>query len=297
MWLLFALLSPAVYTITNFVDKYLLSRKVKDYNALPIYTASVSFLFGLLWWTFTGFPTLPLKDALIIILTGVITIFSIVVYFKALSVQETSIVILLFQLSPLFTLLLSALFLKETVTVRQQTGFFIIFIATCALALPKNRNKWTLPSGFWLIVLYDILFAIIGILLKYSTYESSFNQIIAFESFGMGLGGILIYLFIPRIRNAFLKSRKLLFKKALPIIVLNEVIFVLAKSLGYYAFIIGPVTLVSVLSNVQVFFGLAFGWILTQLFPRSFQEDISKKGFALKLMSALLLFVGLYFMI
>jgi len=297
MWILFALLSPAVYTITNFVDKYLLSKKVKDYNALPIYTASVSFLFGLIWWIISGCPLLPIKDMGIIIATGIITIFSIVVYFKALSVQETSVVILLFQLSPLFTLVLSSLFLKESLTSMQYIGFFAIFVATCLLALPQGKKSFGLPQGFWLIILYDAMFAIIGVLLKFSTQESSFSQIISYESFGMGIGGLLIYLFIPRIRNAFLKSRKILFKKALPVIVLNEVMFIIAKSLGYYAFVIGPVVLVSVISNVQVFFGLAFGWILTILFPRSFGEDISKKSLLIKATSAFMLFLGLLCML
>lgn len=294
MWIIYALLSPAVYTMTNFIDKYLLSRKVKDYNALPIYTATVSFLFGLMWWVLSGSPILPFKDAGIIIITGIITIFSLVVYFKALSIQETSIIILLFQLSPLFTLLMSAIFLKESITPKQYVGFAIILIATCLLALPKKKSSWHIPKGFWLIVLYDAMFAIIGILLKYSTAESSFTQIIGYESFGIGIGGILIYLFIPAVRKAFLKSRRVLFKKALPVIVLNEVIFIIAKSLGYYAFVIGPVILVSVLSNVQVFFGLLFGWFLTSLFPRLFHEDISKKGLVIKIGSALLLFIGLF---
>ncbi len=297
MWILFALLSPAVYTINNFLDKYILSRRVKDYNALPIYTAIVSFSFGLIWWLLARMPLLPFKDAAIIIGTGIITIFSLVVYFKALSNQETSIVILLFQLSPVFTFLLSSIFLKEVITMRQYVAFIIILGATVLLVLPKNKQSWKVPEGFWNIVLFDCMYALIGILLKYSTHDSSFSQIIAYESFGIGIGGVLIYVFMPIIRNAFNKSIKPLFRKALPIIVFNEIIFITAKSLGYFAFVIGPVTLVSVLSNVQVFFGLIFGWVLTTAFPKSFHEDISKKNISIKLISAILLFVGLYLMI
>jgi drug/metabolite transporter (DMT)-like permease len=297
MWMLFALLSPAVYTITNYVDKFLLSKRVKDYNALPIYTASVSFIFGFVWWAIVGFPLLPPFDAGIIILTGMITIFSIVLYFQALSTEETSTVILLFQLSPLFTLLLSSIFLKEVISNQQYIGFGFILGATLLLALPKKNDSWKLPKSFWLIMIYDILFAIIGILLKFATYESSFSQIVAYESIGMGIGGVLIFLLIPQIRKAFLKSRKQLFKKALPVIVLNEIFFIIAKSLGYYAFVIGPVALVSVLTNVQVFFGIVFGWMITRLFPKLLKEDISSTTFNTKLIMALLLFIGLYFLI
>ena len=177
---------------------------------------------------------------------------------------------------------------------RQLVGFIIILIATLLLGAQKQKKMWVVPKGFWLIILYDVMFAIIGILLKYSGNKSSFTQIISFESFGMGLGGIIIYFFIPAVRNAFLKSRRTLFKKALPLIVLNEAVFIIAKSLGYYAFILGPVALVSVLANVQVFFGLLFGWILTLFYPHTFNEKIAKRDMQFKVVCAVLLFAGLY---
>ncbi len=297
MWILFALLSPAVYTITNFVDKYLLSNKVKDYNALPIYTAGVSFIFGLIWWLFAGMPILPIKDAGIIIITGIITIFSIYVYFKALSIQETSMVILFFQLSPIFTLILSMIFLNEIITLKQYLGFGLILGGTSILALPNKKTNWTIPKGFWLILVYDLMFALISIILKYSTYESSFSQIIFYESFGMGMGGLIMYLLVPTVRKAFNKSRKKLFKYALPIIVVNEIVFIIAKSLGYYAFVIGPVTLVSVIANVHVFFGLLFGYGLTMIMPKFFHEDISTEKMALKIGAAIFMFIGLGLMV
>lgn len=297
MWIIFALLSPAVYTITNFVDKYLLSNKVKDYNALPIYTAGVSFIFGLIWWLFAGLPTLPTKDAGIIIFTGIVTIFSIYVYLKALSIQETSMVILLFQLSPVFTLILSFFFLSETITLKQYLGFGLTLGGTSILALPNKKTSWTIPKGFWSILIYDLMFALISIFFKYTTYEISFSQMISYESFGVGIGGLMMYLLVPTVRNAFIKSKKKLFKQAFPIIVINEIIFIIAKSLGYYAFVIGPVTLVSVIANVQVFFGLLFGYGLTVMMPKFFYEDISTEKMVLKSVAAIFMFIGLGLMV
>ncbi len=297
MWIIFALLSTALYTATNFVDKYLISRRVKDYNALPIYTAFVSSIFGFIWWAASGFPLLPFNDAFIILTTGIITIFSIVLYFKALSVQETSMVILLFQISPLFTLFLSSIFLRETISINQYIGFTIVLIANTVLALPKKSGRWQMPRGFWLILLYDFMFALVAILLKFSTSKSSFTQILSYESFGMGIGGLLIFCFIPKIRMAFLLSRKKILKNALSAVVLNEILFIIAKSLGYYAYILGSVTLVSTLLNTQVFIGLLFGWILSMSFPKVFNEDISFKALIQKSWTAFLLFIGLCFML
>jgi len=297
MWMLFALLSPAIYTLTNYVDKYLLSTRIKDYNALPIYTASVSFIFGVIWWLCTGMPVLPMQDALIVITTGILTIGYVVLYFKALSSQETSIVILLFQLTPIFSLLLSWIILKENISLAQTIGFAIILIATILLAVPKKKSVRKFPKGFWLIMFCNLIFALTGILMKFVASANTFSHILSYESFGMGIGGMLLFFFIPRIRNSFLKTRKLVIKKGLSIIVLNEILFIIAKSLGFYAFVIGPVALVSVLSNIQVFFAIVLGWILTTVSPKIFHEDISKKGLGIKISAAILLFIGLYLLI
>ena len=73
----------------------------------------------------------------------------------------------------------------------------------------------------------------------------------------------------------------------------NELIFVGAKSITYYAYSIGPVSLVSVVNGIQPFIGLLYGWFLTALFPKQFTEDISKKGLAHKGSLGILALLGL----
>jgi drug/metabolite transporter (DMT)-like permease len=297
MWIFFALLAPAISAVSNFIDKYLLTSKIKDYNAIPIYSASVGFIFGLLWWVITGFSILPLTDALLIISTGIITICSYVVYLRALSAEDTSSINLYFQLIPLFTLVLSMFFLKETVTNKQYIGFIITLVATGIFTLQSKNDKWHFPIGFWLIMLYDLMFAVIGIALKYVSQSSTFSQIISYEGFGLGIGGVIVFICFPAVRNAFLKSRKKIFKNAIHLIILNEIVYMVAKFLAYYAYIIGPVILASVLMNTQAFFAILFGWMLTIFYPHIFRENITKKTLLVKALCALLLFIGVYFMI
>lgn len=291
-WLLVAILSPLIYTLTNFVDKYLLANKVRDYNSLPIYTASVSFLFGVLWWIVVGFPNLGWQESGLLILTGIITMFSAVLYFQALSIQETSIVIFLFQLTPVMSWVLAYLLLGESISGRQLSGFLIILVSTLVMVWPDD--KWQLPTGFWLIMAVNFLYAISGIMMKFVSETNSFSQVVGYESLGIGIGGILIFIGIPKIRRAFLTTRKEMVKNALPVVVVNEVLFILAKSLGYFAFMIGPVALVSVVANIQVFFGIILGYSLTRLFPKLFNERVDKKFLRQKIYSAAILFVGLY---
>lgn len=70
--------------------------------------------------------------------------------------------------------------------------------------------------------------------------------------------------------------------------------FLLARSLSYYAFALGSVTLASILLNTQVFYGIFLGVILTLIFPRVFRESISKKDLFIKSGAAIILFLGVF---
>jgi len=74
----------------------------------------------------------------------------------------------------------------------------------------------------------------------------------------------------------------------------NELIFVIAKSITFFAYSIGTASLVSVVGSTQVFFGVVYGCLLTIFFPKIIKEDISKEELLKKVIAAVVLFVGLW---
>ncbi len=54
------------------------------------------------------------------------------------------------------------------------------------------------------------------------------------------------------------------------------------------------VGLVTVVTQVQSFYGIILGLVFTLLFPKIFNEDISKKGLARKMIGAVLMFAGIW---
>ena len=148
-WLIFALLAPAVYAVVTFIDKYLLSNKIKDYNAMPIYTAAVGFIAGSILWVVNGFPTLPMKDALIVLTTGILTGTSLYVYFKALSTEETSKINILFQMFPIMSMLLAFLLLREKISMLQYGGFFLILFATTLISYENDGGRFKFSQAFF----------------------------------------------------------------------------------------------------------------------------------------------------
>jgi drug/metabolite transporter (DMT)-like permease len=291
-WILIALLAPATYAIVTFIDKYLLSGVVKDYKAMPIYTAIVGFLAGTIFWLYNGFPLLTVRDSLIVLSTGILTGFSLITYFKALSEEETSNVTVLFQMFPIITLIFAYIFLHEILTTKQFLGFFLMLSAALLTSVKRDNSKFNFSKAFLLILIYDILWASSGILMKYAINANSFSRVITYESWGIGVGGIFIYILFADIRKAFNKSIKNVKIKTLAIIGLNETVFVIAKSLTFLAFSLGPAAIVSVLETSQTFFAILYGWILTLLIPTIFKEDISTKGLGKKILAAIILLAG-----
>lgn len=293
IWLFSALFGAAIHAVANFIDKYVLEKEIPDYKVLPIYTAIVSFVFGTIFWFIAGFPLLSLRDGLIVMTTGVLSAFGLVFYFKALTVEETSKVIILFQMTPVIVLILSFLFLRESITATQFIGFLLILTATTVISFKKNPAGKTFSSAFFYILLFDILTAISSILVKYAINLNSFKTIVAWESWGLALGGVMIYFLIPTIRKAFHQSLRIIRKRAIAILTLNDMFFIAGKLFFFFGFSTGTVALVKVLEGTQAFFGILYGWILNLAYPAIFKEKITRHALLNKLIASLLFLEGI----
>lgn len=293
-WVFFAVLSPAVYSVVNFVDKYILSKQIKDYRGISLFAAIMAMIFGTTFWLLFGMPPLSASDSLLIILSGVLTFFAQVLYFKALSSEETSKIIILYQMGPILVLVLSLLFLKEVITATQFAGFFLIMLASIGVSLQGTKTKLQLSKSFFLILLNQFLWSLAGVLFKFVVDQNSFVKVVAYESWGIALGGLLLFMLVKNIRDPFLRTFNTLRKGAIFFVFLNEGIFIIARLLTFLALSLGPLSLVSVIGSTGVFFGIIFGTVLTLLAPKVFTEDISKSGLSKKIGFALLAFIGIY---
>ncbi|HSX08783.1 MAG TPA: DMT family transporter [Candidatus Saccharimonadales bacterium] len=150
-WLFFALLSPAILTITIFTDKYIVGNAVKDARGVVLMQAVMGFIVGTLFWIVTGFPGLSITDALIVLGTGMINTCAAAVYFKVLKEEDASYVIFMLQLIPIFIICLSFLFLKETITIRQLLGFVIILVSALLISVQDWKKILHIPKSFWLL--------------------------------------------------------------------------------------------------------------------------------------------------
>lgn len=294
-WLILALLTPAIYPINVFIDKYLLESKVKNYLGMPIYTSIAGFFSGTVAWIFLGFPTLDWFDALLVVTSGFLSALALTFYFKALSDEESSSVIILFQMTPVITLILAFLLLGESILPIQIVGFILLLIAALGASLKFGKKQKMLAPVLWLILGYDMLWASGNMLFRMVSPGAGFTSLLAYAGWGMGIGGLSLFFFSSSIRKAFLENFHSSGKDVTLIILTNETIFVIARLITFYAITLASaVALVSVISSVQVFFGIFYGFVLTSLAPRIFKENISQAALVKKIFWAIVAIFGVY---
>jgi len=294
-WLIPALVAPFINAIVNFIDKYLVTRRINNPLAMQLYTSIVSFCVGILAWIAFGFPFLGGPNIFLGLGVGLLFSLAGIIYYYVISRKDVSDMTFLFGVTPVFTFFSAFLILGETFSLSQFFGFCLVLSAAIMVSLRKNAGIPLFSSTAALILAVDVLSALAAAATKFSINSNSFVNFIILEGWGLGFGGILIYIFSSRVRDAFWENFKTASKKVFGIIGLNETLTVFEKWVSFFALSIGPVALVSVVGGIRIFSAIAIGYLLTILAPSVIREDISKGLLARKIIAAAILIVGLYF--
>lgn len=293
-WIFFALAAPALFSVTNFFDKFIIEKKVRDPLIITILTGFATLILGIGIFIFRGFQLLSFQETVLLLISGILLDFYLIPYFKALTLDDVSKVVPLFQFLPIFVLGLSYMFLHETLTIKQLLGFAFVIVGGFTLATERVDGKIFKPrKSLWLMLTACLLYSLTSIIFKFVVIKQDFWITLEYESIGISLGAFSLLL-LPQIRNNFIKESKN-FRSSLWIVLsLNEIIAVGAQLCASYAYLLAPVALVSVVGGAQPFFVLTYGLILSLLFPHIIKEDIRKSTIFWKIISICIIFIGIY---
>lgn len=296
-WFLIALLPPALWSVTNHFDKYLLSRYFKGggVGALMIFSSIIGvFLLPFIVLFHPEVLNFSTKNVFIA-LNGFLYVLAILPYFHALQKDEASICVPLFQLIPVFSFVLSYLFLGETLSQGQIIGGIFIVLGAIGISLELSSGKSITfkKEVFWLMMLSSIIFSLNFVLFKYFAVESSFWFTSFWEYVGFALCAVLL-LFIKPYRKEFLMVLKNNKITVLALNSLNEVVNIIAKISFNIASLLMPITVIWIVNGLQPFFVFLYGVILTVLFPKISQENITRKALVQKLLMIAVMFIGAF---
>ncbi|HEX3031426.1 MAG TPA: EamA family transporter [Bacillota bacterium] len=305
-WLYFAILAPIVSSLVSCIDKYLVNSGSIDYRTMPLYSAVTNSILATFAWAAYSFPVISGRDTAMTMAVGMIYIVVSVLYFDVLKEVPVSKLLILLQALPVMVLGLSAVFLQEDLNVQQIIGFFVILTAcigliqASGLKKPKEQGSGDLVAekgipaiSFIKIMLCNLLWAVAVIILKIVTGHNSVMEIYIFQSWGIGLGGLLLCLARPDYRKALVKGPASLTSLSFNLLLLDQALSLTGRIISFYA-LRGPVTAVTVLGSTQVFFGILFGRTLSRVAPRIFMEDTSNRGLLREVLLALGMFAGIW---
>ncbi len=294
-WLFWALLSPFLFSITNFFDKFLIEKKIKDPIIITILSGILYLLFGTVVLLVKGFPHISFAQLILILLSGIFLEFYLIPYFKALSIDDTSQVVPLFQFVPVFSLVFAYIFLHEILTHNQFIGFIGILIGGFVLGAEKLEKGIIQPrKSFWYMMLSSLLYAIVGILFKFVSEHHDFLTTLAYQAVGAGVGAIALLSYRPYRKKIMQEIRKLT-ANVWGLLFIAHFVSNAAEYSSFFAFTLAPVALVAVIGGAQPIFLIIEGIILSLWFPHIVKENIQKSTLLVKLASIVIIIVGTYF--
>lgn len=293
-WVIFTLLSRALWAADNVVDKLLIGKHLKDSVVLTLIAGISALFLSLAIIIFNGLGWIGLIPAALAIFAGTIQILAIFAFYQAIAKEEISRVIPLFQFTPPFVLIFSFLFLGEALTTSYYFAFVLVLVGGFLISLQKTEGVFKLRNAFWWMVLSSLIYAVQAIILKslYVTYP--FWDLTVYLGFGQFLPTLTLFLLMSNFRNRFTGSLSNL-KPVGWVLLTLAIFFVATASLsGFWALTSGPVSLISVFRGFQSVFVLIYAILFSIWLPKILKEELNKRILGIKTIAIFLMVIGLY---
>ena len=298
-----AVIATIFYSITNHIDKFLISKMVKnaDYKALILVSSIVAGgVMSIIYLFVCNFQlNFDLNSIIILLINSAIYTVANILWFKALDREDTTIVVIMFQLIPVFMLLLSPLFLSgQNINSLQLIGGGIVSIAAFFVTYEPEKKKFNKSKLFTLLLMtfVSIAYSIWFILQRYINLSHDFNKTTLWSNITLFLVGIIIFVFIKSFRQSFQKMLKTNGKKIIGLNLINELLNSFGGVISAFAGTMTSLALISFTQQgVQPFAVLIIGVLITKFLPSVEKEDISSSTVKKRVIMIVLCIIGLAF--
>ncbi|OHA15315.1 MAG: hypothetical protein A3G52_00970 [Candidatus Taylorbacteria bacterium RIFCSPLOWO2_12_FULL_43_20] len=298
-WFFIALGAPFLWAIVNHADKYLLSKyfKGKNVGALLIFSTLVAILvLPTLYFINPSVLQVSPRNITILIIAGIISSTAVAFYLYALKEDETSVVIPLFQIIPIFSFILAFIILGETLTVRQIIGSILIICGSIFIAMDIGKKFALKGRVLGLMVGSSFLFALYETIFKFVAVDEGFIVSSFWEYTGLFIVGVFFFTFVKNYRRQFIGLIKLRPIFMLSYNTASEILTVAGNLLTNFAILLAPVTLVLSVANLQPMFVFILGILITLFLPKIAREKISRTVIFQKIISLVIIICGSYFL-
>jgi len=289
-WLIFSIIASVFWSLGVVVDKYLLTKHIQNpfsYQLLYMITEVPILLLLLFTPISSDFPWFALGIA-----GGLGTYLGLMLYFKAMAIEEASRVISLIYTSPIFVLILASVLLEETLSLPMYFGVVFLVFGAISISYRKVKGHNSIISpALGLLLASSVVWAGYEVLTKYVLGHMEYPSYLFWNFIGTLITGVVLFCF-PKIRRNFLDDIKRVDRNILFWRILNTSMGLIAMIFYYIAISHGLVSLVAAISSLEPFFVFIFTLLLSLFVPRILKEDIGKKAIITKAIAIILIIVG-----
>ncbi len=269
-WLLFALAGAFFWALVHHIDKLLLTRFSVNYGVGSI--VIVSSLFPLVVLPFllvfaSSSPfSVPLEIIITLVAAGLLGAIAALYYFHALEADEATIVVSMYQLSPVFGYVLGLAFLDEQLETIQIIGALVTILGVSILSFEFLEEKRIRIRGRTtaLMAVAAFTYAFGDVVYKGATVgQLPYTTAMFWVFVGYIVFGIAAVLLMREYRANFLSVIRNRSSAVLTLNALNETFQTAGLMFTAYALLLAPVALVLVIDSYQPVLVFAIGILLT----------------------------------
>jgi drug/metabolite transporter (DMT)-like permease len=277
-WFFIALWAPFLLACANHIDKFLLSRYLKEKNVGSILISSSLFsgvAIAVVLFIRPGAYSVSLVQGSALVATGVLSVFGALCYLHALDIDEASFVTPFYQMVPVFAYVLGYLILGETITPAQGFGSVVIIVSARALSFEFGKRGVQFKRSVTALMLAaSFLSAINGVIFKLIAVNQGFWPALFWDFVGQVMAGFTLLGCVPSYRRGFLG----LFtqQKVAGFGALSKTLVSVSEAVTLYATLLAPVALVLLVNSFQPLFVFILGIVLTLSLPSVTRESLGR---------------------
>ncbi len=234
----------------------------------------------------------------IIIVTALLDIVLLWAYLNAMQRDESSRVIVYYQLVPIFGILAGRAFLGEVVSHDQLVAMGIVIFGTTIVSLENVEGRFRFKGrtvGFMLLAC--ACWAAELAIFKAVAIEENPWRTLFWKHIVLMILGVLMYLFIPKYRASFRVAMR---SNSIPLLaanLLNEALYMLGTVSYGLAAMRAPVALVLLTETFQSIFVFVLAILIVRFLPKLATERIDRTHVAMKGVAICITGLGTYLLL
>lgn len=300
-WFLLATLSPLLWAICNHIDKVLLGRyfQTDGVGALIIVSALCSGLVTpFIAWADPSVFELGREHVAPILLTAILDLVLLWSYLSAMEKDDSSNVIVYYQLVPLLGVLFGWILLGESISVQQWIAMVVILVGTSFVTFEEVAGRHVFKSRTaGLMLLACTCWAAELALFKVVALEENVWRTLFWKHIVLMVFGMCLFWVIPKYRKSFLAAMRESPRQVLLANLTNEGLYILGTIAYGLAAMKAPVALVLLTETFQSTFVLLIAIAMTKLLPHLATETHTRRHILKKSIAIGITGIGSYWLV